>query len=643
MKVVVGKRFIEKDFFDLYVGSSVVAGNAENVKIRNTNEKGEPFKKTVYLPVDNLELIEVYKGFLVQSKVAPNVVYEILYDALEGEVKGVLCGVKEENGIAYYALVPKGAKSIKKLISFYIEYVDINLLARIQKEVEEILNNGTFDDFETISERIYAGTFVGDRKNPDMIVIVPFATYKPNEVIPAFTGEEDERISELEIKLEEINKKIAEIEDTESEEYKQLQEKRREILRELGKLRNRLYNPDILKAVRDTKAETKFVSQKPEIRYLGENLIQTAYLYKNLKKEGAERIKGVYAVITLPVYNNLSKQLQRSYLELFLCLYGDNEILPADLQKARQTVSVMDEVLKELIKSIEAGTKPDLTIVKERIKDNLSLRKRVEDLEKFVLLKQEEEENGEVLNLLKELKAETERGRQILYSPFTNTSLITATDLISLLQESGLNTKNLTKEDWQEFFKTLEVANKQIETLLKENFEEFLPKIVQYFINKIQEGKIVYKTRQGIDEYPRGRNLEIIDFQPNRVFQNITETILRKINKENLLNDLKEFEIFFLDYSVSLEPIALKVITRFLINEVAKEYFSRVEGDKERVEKIKQTLIDTYTGNYRREKTKSSSSQEIEIEDLPDFFTESEEFLEQLPREKDDFELDGLL
>ena len=179
MQVLVGKRVFKKDFSDLYVGSSVVAGNIESVRVRKTNEKGKLLEKPVYLPLDHLELIEVYKGFQVVSKKVPNVVYEILYDGLEGEIKGILCGVKEENGISYYALVTKESQSIKKQIAFYIEYVDVNFLAPIQKEVEELLKNGDFSEFEVISERIYAGTFVGDRKNPDMVAIVPLQPINP--------------------------------------------------------------------------------------------------------------------------------------------------------------------------------------------------------------------------------------------------------------------------------------------------------------------------------------------------------------------------------------------------------------------------------------------------------------------------------
>jgi len=100
MTFIVGHRKFEKNLDELYIGSSVVAGNPDSVRDKETREKGKPFSKPIYKVLDNLTLVEVYKGFQVFSNVAGNVVYEILYDALEGEVKGILCGVKEEEQIS---------------------------------------------------------------------------------------------------------------------------------------------------------------------------------------------------------------------------------------------------------------------------------------------------------------------------------------------------------------------------------------------------------------------------------------------------------------------------------------------------------------------------------------------------------------
>jgi len=609
---IVGHRKFSKNFTDLYVGSSVVAGNVESVRDKDTRQKGELFQKPAYLPVDHLELIEVYKGFQVLSNKAPNVVYEILYDALEGEVKGILCGVKEENGIGYYALVTKETKSVKKQISFYIEYVDFALLPAIQKEIEEIL---TYDEakikevFGNPTEKIYAGSFIGSTS--EGLILIPFATYKVNEVIPAYTGEEDERIPKLEMELEELNVKIAEIEDTNSEEYKKLQEKRRELLKELAKLRNRLYNPDILKAVK-TKGDRLFITQKPEIRYLGENLLQTAYLYRDITAGERVRVKGVYTVLTLPVYNNLSKQLQRGHLELFLCLYSGGEVFPTELQRARQTVSVMDEVLKELLRSAEAGTKPNLSLLKERIKENLSLRKRVEDLEKFFLSKLGEnpEDLQEVANFLKELKEEVEKGKKLLYSPFTYNKPLSVFDVISLLQESGLDISKLEKESWATLYETVEGLNETLENTFKGEFGEELKLLTKYFLRHIEEGKPLHyklKIKGEILEgfYPApDRPLEVVDLSPNRILVNIIKSALRKLNALDKLQKVEQMEIFFEGYTARLGHAALVAFTRKVFNAVAKNYLEKLDfNNEEQIKALREFLISNWLGEYRKPET----------------------------------------
>ena len=627
---IVGHRVFEKPFSELYIGSSVVAGNTDSVRDRETRDKGVPFEGTTYRVLDHLTLIEVYKGFLVQSNVAPNVVYEVLYDALEGEVKGVLCGVKENEGVSYYALVTKGAKSIKKQIAFYIDYVDFGLLPAIQKEIEELLSadeKTIKERFGNPPERLYAGSFIGSTE--EGIALIPFATYKAKEVIPAYTGEEDERIAQLERQIEELNAQIGAMENTESEEYKQLLEKRREKIRELAKLRNRLYNPDILKAVK-SKGERLFITQKPEIRYLGENLLQTAYEYKGVNFDGNRRVKGVYAVITLPVYNNLSKQLQRSYLELFLALYADGQLYPAELQKARQTVSVMDEALRELIKALESGTKPDLTHLKERIKENLSLKRRLEDIEKYVLgiVGGEPEEVETTLHFLNELKGELERAKRLLYSPFTISKLVTAYDLLALLQEAGLDTANLTKERWNELFETLEVVNENLENTFKEQFENEITALVKYFLKKLEKGeplryKIAVRGRVEEGYYPApDRGLRIEDLYPNRVLINVVKGALRKLNALEKLRSLEEVEVFFGEYGVRLGYYALVAFVRKVFQRVAVAYLERVDYNREEeIRALREFLIQNWLGEFKKagETATAEQEEEGEVIELDDF------------------------
>ncbi|NPB05565.1 MAG: hypothetical protein GXO08_04200 [Aquificae bacterium] len=628
---VVGHRRFDKPFSELYIGSSVVAGNPDSVREKETRRKGEPFEGTTYMVVDHLDLIEVYKGFLVHSNVAPNAVYEILYDALEGEVKGILCGVKEDNQVAYYALVTKESKSIKKQISFYIEYVDFALLPALQKEIEEIL---TYDEvkirevFGNPPEKVYAGSFVGSTE--DGLVLIPFSTYKVNEVIPAYLGEEDERIPKLELELEELSAKLAELQSSETEEYKKLLERRRELLRELAKLRNRLYNPDILKAVK-SKGERLFITQKPEIRYLGENLIQAAHQLKDLKVGGIGRVKGVYAVVTLPVYNNLSGQLQRSYLELMLCLYAEGELFPVELQKARQTVSVMEEALRELIRSLEAGTKPDLSALKERVKENLSLRKRIEDIEKFVLTKLggEPEELASVVEFLKTLKGELEKGRRVVYSAFSTGRLLSAFEVLSLLQEVGFDPSSLGKEDWSALYEVVDALNETLENTFKAELGEEIKLLTKFFLKRIEEGKpLRYKIKvQGRVEEgvypPEGRALEVVDLYPNRVLLGVLRGALAKLNALPKLKKVEELEVFFEGHTARLGGSALTAFARKVFATVAKNYLQKVDYDREEeVRALREYLVLNWLGEYRppteTAKEETSEGEVLEIEDFDD-------------------------
>ncbi len=626
---IVGHRSFSKPYTELYIGSSVVAGNPDSVKDKETRQKGEAFKGSTYLILDHLDLVEVYKGFLVNSNVASNAVYEILYDALERKVKGILCGVREEDSIAYYALITPTTKSVKKQISFYIEYVEFGLLPALQKEVEEIL---TYDEvkikevFGNPPERIYAGSFVASTK--EGLALIPFATYKVNEVVPAYLGEEDERISKLEVEVEEINARLASMADTENEEYKKLQEKRRELLKELAKLRNYLYNPDITKAVK-SKGERLFITQKPEIRYLGENLLQAAHEFKDLKLAGFKRIKGVYAVIVLPVYNNLSGKLQRSYLEVMLSLFADGELFPIELQKARQTVMVMDEALRELIRSLEAGTKPNLSSLKERIKENLSLRRRVEDLEKFVLSKvgEEKETSEEVLQFLRDLKTELEKGRRILYSPFTVNRVVSVSEIVSLLQEVGFDPSSLGRDGWSSLYEVVDALNETLENTFKNELGEEIKLITKYLLRHIEEGKPIkykIKVKDRIEEgyYPSpDRGLEITDLFPNRVLVNVIKGALAKLNASDKLRKLEETEVFFEGYAAKLGYTAVVAFTRKVFGAVAKTYLARIDFDREgEVKALREFLISNWLGEYRppTEAVKEEQT-EGEIVDLEDF------------------------
>jgi len=625
MAFIVGHRKFEKSPSELLIGSSVVAGNPDSVRERETRSKGEVISKPFYKIIDNLELVEVYKGFPVFSEAAPPVAYEILYDALEGEVKGVLVGAREDSGVvSYYTLVPKGSKSIKKQISVLIDTVDFALIPAVQKEIEEIFEMDEAqikERFGNPPEKIYAGSFVGS--TDEGLILIPFSTYKVKETIPAYTGEEDERIPQLEAKLEELNAKIAAAENREGEEFQKLLEERREILKELTKLRNKLYNPDILKAIK-TKGEKVFVTQKPEIRYLGENLVTAAYEYKALKGISENgKIKGVYAVLTLPVYNNLSGQLQRSYLEIMLSLFDGNELYGVELQKARHTLAIMDEAVRELLKSAEAGAKPDLRAVKEKVKDNLSLKKRIEDLEKFVITHSEGEELENLVAFLEEIREEIERGRRILYSPFTASRLLNNYEVVSLLQEAGLNTAEMSKEDWASLYEVVDELNEVLENRIKEELREPLKTLVKFFLKRLESGepiKYALKQKGGVAEgyYPApGRPLTVVDLYPNRVLLNLIRGAIAKLNASDKLAALSEVEVFFNGVSAKLGDLALTAVARKVFNLVAKGLLKRAEYDREEeIRELVATLVAGWRGEYRTESPQSQKEEGGEIVDI---------------------------
>jgi hypothetical protein len=638
-RFIVANRVFEKPFNQLYIGSSVVAGNIESVRDQETKAKGQPLPVPTYLPLDNLELVEVYKGFQVHSNVDAKIVYEILYDALEEKVKGILAGIQEEEGgVGYYSFITPSVKSIKRKITFYIDYdIDFGLLPAIEKEIKEIFElteEQIKERYGNPNERIYAGSFIASTK--DCLVLIPFATYKPNEVIPAYTGEEDERIPQLESQIEEINQQLAQIEDTESEEYKKLSEQRKELIRELAKIRNKLYNPDIVKSVK-TKGERFFITQKPEIRYLGENLLAAAVEYKTLKLINPDkRIKGIYAVVGLPTYNNLSKQIQRSTVELMLCLYDEGEMFPLEVQKARHSLAVMDEVLKELIKALEAGTKPTLNPIKEKVKDNLSLKKRIEDLEKFIITKLDNP--PEELELLKQqletYKKEIEQGRKLLYSPFTINKLITPYEVISLLQEARIDVANLTKENWNEFYTAYETLNETLENILNRDFGNEIQTLVKFFLKHIKEGKPIryrIKTKEGVIEgyYPEeNRALEVVDLIANRTLINIIKGILRKLNAYEKVSKALDLEFFFEGVSVRLGYLAITAFVRKVFVSVAKNYLREIDFNrKEEIKQLKEFLIANWLGEYKKSegrKTVMEDNIEIEVDGLEDILAEED-------------------
>jgi hypothetical protein len=621
---LVGHKLFKKDFSDLLIGSSVVAGNIDSVRDRETKEKGESLQRPFYTFIDNLRLVEVYKGFPVYSNVAERVAYEILYDAVAGEVRGVLVGALEDDGtVSYYAVVPKGTKSVKKHISVLIDVIDFGLIPAVQKEIEEIFNldeEGIREKFGEPVEKIYAGSFLGSSEKG--LILIPFSTYKPKEVIPAYGGEEDGRIEELEGQLAELNEKLSST-APDSEEHKKLLEEKTALLEELTKLRNRLYNPDILRAIK-TKEDKVFITQKPEIRYLGENLINAAYEYKNIRTISGDsaRIKGVYAVVTLPVYNNLSGRLQRGYLEVMLTLFDGNELYPVDVQKARQTISILSDTLKELIRAVEGGERPNLSAVKLKVKDNLSLKKRVEDLEKFVLSK-EGEELKEVLTFLVELKRELDRGRRILYSPFTVSRLINPFEIVSLLQEAGLDPESLSKEDWNELFAAVEVLNENLENAIKASLSEELKLLAKLFLKKLEAGEPIryrYKSRGEIVEghYPApDRPLKVEDLFPNRVLINIIKGAVAKLNATQKVLKLGELELFFGGKAVRIESPVWTALARKVFSLVAKEILRSADYNREEeIEELKSFLMANWVGEIGKREKGSKTVQDTEVVDI---------------------------
>jgi hypothetical protein len=286
----------------------------------------------------------------------------------------------------------------------------------------------------------------------------------------------------------------------------------------------------------------------------------------------------------------------------------------------------MDEAVRELLRSAEAGAKPDLRTIKEKVKDNLSLKKRIEDLEKFVIAHSEGEELENLIAFLEEIREEIERGRRILYSPFTTSKLITNYEVVSLLQEAGLNASELTREDWASLYEVIDELNEVLENRIKEELKEPLKALVKFFLKRLEAGEpIKYAVKQkGVVKegfYPAAdRPLAVVDLYPNRVLLNLIRRAIAKLNAADRLEALSEVEVFFNGVSAKLGDLALTAVARKVFNLVAKALLKKADYDREEeIKRLLETLSAGWRGEYRVESSQTQRDEGEEIVDIEGF------------------------
>jgi hypothetical protein len=246
---------------------------------------------------------------------------------------------------------------------------------------------------------------------------------------------------------------------------------------------------------------------------------------------------------------------------------------------------------------------------------------------KFVLTHSEGEEHEGLIAFLEEIKEEIERGRRILYSPFTVARLVNNYEIISLLQEAGLNPSELSKEDWGNLYEVIDALNETLENRIKEEFKEPLKTLVKFFLKRLEEGKpIKYSMRlkgevvEGYYPSPE-RALEIVDLYPNRILLNLIKGALRKLNAADRLAALEGVEVFFGGYTAKLGDLAATAVARKVFNLVAKGVLKRADFDrKEEVENLVKGLISNWVGEYRGESQtqKDEGGEIVDIEGFED-------------------------
>jgi len=565
---------------------------------RNTESRGLLLKEMV--------IAVSYSGKRIKSQVNPKIELTVLGDEIEDKVLGVLVGVRGEKGVKNVAFLREGGSPKKTAFMVVAELEEEINPSELEKELKEVITK----KYGEIEGETYplAGAFIGGTEGKKYVVI-PFSTYKPKEVIPAFTGEENEEIEKLEAELERLNNFLANEKDEKKAE--EIRKQRKELLAKLAKERAKLYRPDLLKAVVQKSIngeEIWLINRKSEIRAMGENLLEGAKVGLDI---GADR--GVFAFISFPSVNNFSNELMTSTLTLALAVGNEWGIEVLDTYKARDYLRKLARGIREIIEAIETETKPP-TFAEE---ENLSLRKRLSDLAKFLSA------NIGALGEVEKGLAELEKGIRLLYSPFTVKDLYTRTDAIRDLTDRGVDIRQFSSEEWGELNDILKEVNTRLEEGIKN--QKNYDRLFKAFYGAVKEGrgiKLKVKENGEVKEvyYPTEKPT-IWDWTFSNRFVGIVEKTLEKLQAD--LNEL-QFSYFFKEVEVQLSESAIKkAIARKLLKDIAKTYLEELQTvEPWEILNLEKMLKARWKGEFLETQNKKPVS---EIEDVDLDFAEGEE------------------
>lgn len=551
------------------------------------------------------------------------VVYEVIGSPIDNKTELVLVGTKAEDGYPQYvayitADMDERAKKrgLTPLLT-EIEGADSSVLSLIYERVEDLLRarfSYLLGDETALSREPYAGVVIGmgqmdsladlsmDRKWD--IYVVPWSYFPTHKTIPAFNddGETKKRIERLERELShgELEK-----------------ETRIDILSELKELKAYYYSPDIRKAVRRSDKEgTYFISAKPEIRYMGENLRE---LFKHALDEyvfGGHHPVIPYVTIGLVSIPSFNVKDNAPVFSLLPLLFGYSASEPASsykvvgLNKFFQSYRQLRGGVSDIFKIVQTGNGSLREI------ENASLRKKLSDIASFV--SKEDIPSEMVGEYTKKLQKHLKANTRVVGSLYAVSDFVLPADLLSLLPPQ--ETSSFGKEEWRYFFRLIEELNSEIPRLLRTSLEGELKKVAGFFYNKLISGeKIAFTGRDGQRHvYPSDEELTPYHLFPNKVVLSATAKVLQGIGKYDEVVNALAFEIPIGNVTVNTKELAVlfffRGVLRFLALYLLKNRLANVpDGMVNTLESVVNSAFSAWAGSGTGDASSSLEVADVEV------------------------------
>jgi hypothetical protein len=579
----------------MQIGGKVLKGDL--TRVRGSWIGGDDYvkggEKREGARIEVLTDVKVEVGYAtkrVKSRLSDSLHYEVIGDTVSDEILGLLISVSGRN----VSFLRKGAKLSRAVYIVMEELPDLkpNLLMEELKKLLEVPFSSLEGDIVPLS-----GFYIG--KGEKGTTVKPFSVYRPNQVIPAFLGEDDEDLVKITEEMEKLEGLLAQLEP-DTEEYNKLKERYRELKEKYRKVKANLYKPDILRAVVQKTVngeEVFFVSKKTEIRNVGENLTSEAKKVMELSPEWI-----AFGVVEFPTVNNLSDEMKTTSVEVVLSYGGKDWIEVADLNRIRNFVKDMETGLREILKA-------DNPLQIKFNTENASVKKRLTDIAAFLAKHPEQKEKIEE-GYKKLLKA-----KAILYSPLTVRELYTKSDLINKLYERGVNVSEFSSEDWQEFYFMLTEINERLEHIFGALPE--VGRIVKFLYKPIETKvpiKVKVKTENEIREtlFP-SEEPEIYDYSPTKVFFNLIRAIVKKTGMA--IEDISF--LFGGNEYILTEEERIKALGRYILQKIALEFIKNQKTIEDiSVKKVIESVKSYWLGEFPQS-VKPEPEMEIEIYDFP--------------------------